>query len=239
MNKLRIIIHEKHSAAENLAIDEAILELLNVGKGPETFRLWINSEAAIAPFHESIFDLIDVKFCFDNKIELNRRITGGGAIYHDKGNLNWSFYLKREPYEKLSLTEIYKFFSQIILKVLNRIGIKAEFHEPNWIGIEGRKISGMAGYIKRNAMLIHGTLLVNANLFNLKRVCKLHFKYPEVMNLKEIRLISLDEVIDAMEETIRKYSKELTKGDLIDEEIELAKKLFQEKYTDLSWIFLK
>lgn len=239
ISDIRVIEDDREkSIAKNLAIEEAIFEMVNSCESPNTFRVWIAEKSAIAPFHESIFDVIDVKYCLDNNIKLNRRITGGGAIYCDEGNLNWSFYFKREPFEKLSVLDLYKYFGEIILEAVKSIGVKAKLFGENWLGIEGKKISGMAGYIKKNAILIHGTLLVFSDLVTLGYVCKLHYKYPPVTNVSNYRSVSVWDVKDVVAETVYRKFKGFT-GDLTDKEKSLAEKLKKEKYDTFDWIFMK
>ncbi|MDT7892239.1 MAG: lipoate--protein ligase family protein [Thermoproteota archaeon] len=243
LNNFRIIYENEFDLNRNLALEEAILISLNGGNSTNTFRLWINEDSAIAPFHESIFKLIDVEYCLRGGIKLGRRITGGGAIYNDEGNLNWSFFVQRKPYEKFSLIELYRYFSSYIVKALSEIGIELEFREPNWLSIKGKKVSGMAGYIKSNSILIHGTLLVDANLDKLEKVCKEHYKYPPVMNISEIKSISINELIHHISNWMKKKLSEKSEVTLADKpseyELKLAEKLKEEKYEKISWIFSK
>ncbi len=240
-DRLRIVETKENDLAMNLALEEAILELVDKGKSPNTFRIWSTRQAAIVSFNQSIFDLVDVKYCLDFGIELNRRITGGGAIYCDEGNLNWSFYLKRKPFDKLSVLELYRMIGNVIVEGLYKAAaIRAQFYEPNWIGIKGRKISGMAGYIKRNAILIHGTFLFSANQYRLSTVCKKHHEYPPTMNLVELRPhLTIQDAQRILEDSVKLKFKNYYFGELSKEEEELALKLREEKYTNLSWIFLK
>ncbi len=240
-DRIRIIESRNKDVAMNLALEEALLELVNKCMSPSSFRIWSTRPCAIISFNQSIFDLIDVKYCLDFGIELNRRITGGGAIYSDEGNLNWSFYLKRKSFEKLSIVELYRTIANIIIEGLYRTAaIKAQFHEPNWIGIKGNKISGMAGYIKKNAILIHGTFLVFTNQARLATVCKRHLEYPPTMNIIELSPnFTIEDARNALKEGVRRKFKEYYEDELNEEEKELASKLVEEKYTNLSWIFLK
>lgn len=243
LNNFRIIYEDEFNLNRNLALEEAILISLNEGKSMNTFRLWVNEDSAIAPFHENIFKLIDVEYCLREGIKLGRRITGGGAIYNDEGNLNWSFFVQRKLYEKFSLIELYHYFSNFIIKALSEIGIELEFREPNWLSIKGKKVSGMAGYIKNNAILIHGTLLVHANLNKLEKVCKEHYKYPPVMNIAELKSISISELIHHISNWMRKKFSEKSEVIFVDEpseyELKLAERLKEEKYEKISWIFSK
>ncbi|HLI46728.1 MAG TPA: lipoate--protein ligase family protein [Geobacterales bacterium] len=238
------ILYEKNEkdVFRNLALEEAILLSLNEGNSSNTFRLWLNDSSAIAPFHESIFDLIDVEFCLDEGINIARRITGGGAIYNDCGNLNWSFFFNRKPFEKYSLKDLYSYFSSFIIKSLTQVGIDLNFHEPNWLGYEGKKVSGMAGYLKNNAILIHGTLLISADLTKLERVCKQHYKYPPVLNLSSIKPLDTEKVaniiLGSIEETFQSSFKIHFDTSPNEREEQLLSGL-KEKYSSIAWVFEK
>ncbi|MDT7886407.1 MAG: lipoate--protein ligase family protein [Thermoproteota archaeon] len=237
-NKIKILISNTFDPKFNLALEEAILNYVNEGKEINVLRLWINKKSAILAFHEKVFDVIDVDYCIANDIEINRRITGGGAVYHDEGNLNWSFFFNRTLFKKLNLLEIYKYFSEIIISALENLGINTRFYEPNWLGIDGKKISGMAGYIKNNSLLIHGTLLINANMENLRRVCKLHYKYPPTVNISDFKKVEIKDVIrEIVEEAKQRFDvmeiNDKLNENILKETIDLEKN----KYSTLSWIF--
>jgi Lipoate-protein ligase A len=240
-HKIKILISNTFKPSFNLALEEVLLNHVNSGREENILRLWINTKSAIVAFHEKVYEVIDVDYCLLNDIEINRRITGGGAVYHDEGNLNWSFFFKRCIFEKFNLIELYKYFSEIIISALRKINITAKFYEPNWIGIDGKKISGMAGYIKNNSLLIHGTLLINANLENLKKVCKLHWKYPPTVNISSYKSIEVKEMMEKIIEEVKekfdpikinKINNNL-EGNLLKEATELEKN----KYRTISWIF--
>jgi lipoate-protein ligase A len=93
-------------------------------------------------------------------IHLVRRISGGGAVYHDEGNLNFSFITGFEK-EKL---DYFKKLIRPILKALRRLGVPAEITEKNNILVEGKKISGNSQYTNINRLLSHGTLLIDSDL---------------------------------------------------------------------------
>jgi Lipoate-protein ligase A len=236
--ELRILFFSEKTVEKNLALEEAILDKINEGSSPNTLRLWINEKSAILSIHDRIEDTVNISFCLEKGIKINRRITGGGTVYHDEGNLNWSFFVRKEDVNNQDLIEMYRNFSSYLIAALSSLNFNLVFYEPNWIGIENRKISGMAGYIKRNAFLIHGTLLVESNLDYLRNVCKLHFKYPEVANLSNYRSVNLDSVVN----TIINYIHEEFVSSFIEkkpekEEEELMIKLENEKYKSLNWIF--
>lgn len=235
---LRIILTKEKVVEKNLALEEAILENLNKGGSQNTFRIWINEKSAIASIHEKIEESINLEFCFEKGIKINRRITGGGTVYHDEGNLNWSFFYRRDSALNTDPIKLYELFSSFILQSISKLGYEAKFNKPNWLGIYNKKISGMAGYLKKDALLIHGTLLVNANLSYLRKVCKMHYKYPEVINLSDIRPVTMEKVIEAILEIIKEnFNNHYISNDLEEEEKELALFLEENKYKKLHWIF--
>jgi lipoate-protein ligase A len=237
-NKIKILISNTFDPKFNLALEEAILNYVNEGKEINVLRLWINKKSAILAFHEKVFDVIDVDYCIANDIEINRRITGGGAVYHDEGNLNWSFFFNRTLFKRLNLLEIYKYFSEIIISALENLGINTRFYEPNWLGIDGKKISGMAGYIKNNSLLIHGTLLINANMENLRKVCKLHYKYPPTVNISDLKKVGIKDIIREIIEEAKQRFDVMQINDKLNENIlKETINLEKNKYSTVSWIF--
>ena len=155
-----ILIDNKltNDPAFNLAVEETLLRQKDDHKS--YLLLYVNNPAVVIGRHQNIYEEVNLKMCHDLNIPVIRRISGGGAVYHDLGNLNFSFINDNSP----RLINNYHPFLQPIISALNEMGVKAEKNERNDIVIEGYKISGTAQFTTKERMLTHGTLLYNADL---------------------------------------------------------------------------
>ena len=117
-------------------------------------------------------------------VRVIERATGGGVVYHDEGNLNWSFFLSYSG-RLLSPTKMFEQTSEHIVRALANLDVHAEFSPPNRIDVQGRKVSGMAARSTPRAHLVHGTLLLRADLEKLNRLCIPPPGCPPVANLGE------------------------------------------------------
>ncbi len=178
----------------NLAFEEYFF--LKKPTGITFVILWQNQDTVVVGKHQNIFDEIDLDYAKQHNIQIVRRNSGGGSVFHDLGNLNYTFLLDRpSKYETRQ-------FSLPILQALTQIGIKAEFTGRNDLCVQGAKISGTAQYIQGNKILHHGTLLIHSNLDKLSRVlCSktkitdsraAHSHKSRVRNLEDILGLKLD-----------------------------------------------
>lgn len=147
--------------AWNLAAEEYLLKAFH----EPVFRLWQNENAIIVGQYQNTLAEIDVKYVKENGITVVRRLTGGGAVFHDLGNVNFTFIEDRTPGEDTGT--MFKRFTQPILEALNSLGVKAYLEGRNDLLIDGKKFSGNALCIHKNRILQHGTLLFSASMTDL------------------------------------------------------------------------
>jgi lipoate-protein ligase A len=170
---MRLLMNNETLPQRNLASEEAITYAVQQGIVRDTLRFWCNEKSVILGYSNHVSSEIDLDLCRRNGIQIVRRTSGGGAVYQDLGNLNYSVVLNTSSFEvPRDVLEIYKLFSEAITVGLSTLGVKAQFHPPNALGIGGYKISGMAIHKLRNSCLVHGTLLVNADLATLNQVLR-------------------------------------------------------------------
>ena len=171
MEEWRVLYSRSFNPYRNLAIEEALLLSVNEAKAPNTVRFWRNTESVIIGRSQKIEEEVNFEKCNKLGVKILRRFTGGGAVYHDLGNLNWTVVMNRNSilYPR-TILEIYRGACNVIVESLRYLGVDAKFEEPNNIMVDGKKVSGSAAYVKKNAALCHGTLLVNADLINLNNV---------------------------------------------------------------------
>ena len=155
---------EDSDPALNLALEEYCLRNLNPGF--EYLLFYINRPSVIIGRHQNPFQEFNQKLAHQKGICLVRRISGGGAVYHDPGNLNFSFITDFTE-EKL---DYFKTLIEPILNTLQRLGVPARLTEKNNILVDGKKVSGNSQHTNMRRMLSHGTLLFDSELDVLKRV---------------------------------------------------------------------
>jgi lipoate-protein ligase A len=150
--------------AVNLALEEHCYR--NLDAGHAYLLLYINQPSIIIGNHQSPYQEINAGLAAKKRIPTIRRISGGGAVYHDSGNLNFSF-ITDFGQEKL---DYFKKLLQPILETLRRLGLPAELAGKNNIVVHGKKISGNSQHANMRRMLSHGTLLFDAELDILRQI---------------------------------------------------------------------
>ncbi len=138
----------------NLACEEYLMENFT----DDVFMLWQNDNTIVVGKNQNTLSEINYDFVKSNGIRVVRRMSGGGAVYHDIGNINFTF-IKTDD----NLFSDYKTFSAPVLDFLKTLGIEAELSGRNDILIDGKKISGNAQYMKKGRVLHHGTLLFSSS----------------------------------------------------------------------------
>ncbi len=216
----------------NMAVEEAIPRAVGEGAAPPTVRFWHNSNTIVLG-------------CFQV-----RRFTGGGAVYHDAGNLNYAISLRKgHPLVPGSdLQEVFRKLSEGSVQGLRKLGVNAEFQPINDISVEGKKVSGAAGSVKWGSVFHHGCILVASDLAILGKVlnvskAKLADKHvasvqKRVTTIRDElhRNIGTREVRDSIVQGIQdSYNVHLEKGNLTGREMSLAKELYQAKYVRDEW----
>lgn len=150
------IIPESDDPFFNLAIEEILLK----NREDEYLILSINNPSVIIGKHQSAHKEVNTKFLFEHNIPVIRRISGGGTVFHDKGNLNFTFIRQSESGKQVDFRKN----TQPVIDFLGSSGIDAKFEGKNDIKVGGFKISGNAEHIHRNRVLHHGTLLFSSSL---------------------------------------------------------------------------
>ena len=146
----------------NLAIEEHLLR--NVPSAEPLLLFYINAPSVIIGRNQNTIEEIDPDFVRDNSVHVVRRLSGGGAVYHDLGNLNFSFITQG----KHDLHNFEK-FTRPVIDVLQHLRVTAVLEGASDIFVDGKKISGNAQYATKGRMFSHGTILFNTNLENMLR----------------------------------------------------------------------
>jgi lipoate-protein ligase A len=157
---IRVIDTGVRGGRENVAFDQALIEARNAGRSPETVRFLRFRPAALVGLHQMLSHEVRLEYCARHGIEVGRRITGGGGLYLDEGQLGWELALERRALGS-DLAAIAARICGAAAAGLRRLGVPAEFRPRNDIEVQGRKISGTGGLIDGDTLFFQGTLLAD------------------------------------------------------------------------------
>lgn len=235
------IYHESTDPYFNVATDEFIFKNID----EDCFMLWRNDNAIIVGQYQNTLAEINYDYVKKNNIAIVRRLSGGGAVYHDLGNLNFSFTQKGQD---SNLSDFAK-FTKPIIDVLQRLEVNARLEGKNDLMIDGLKISGNAEHIHKNKILHHGCLLFSSDLKNVSEALKINpVKYIDkaiksvpkrVTNISEHLKSPLR--VEAFAKKVMEYVLSITPNARLYEFTESDKKQIQklrdEKYATPEWNF--
>ena len=235
MEKFKFITHSNNDAYFNLASEEYLLKQTN----GYYFYLWINSPAVIVGLNQNTLQEVNLAYTENSDIKVVRRLTGGGAVYHDNGNLCYTIIA---PYEQNENN--YRKFTAPIIEYLNQLGVKAEFSGRNDLTIGGQKISGNAQTVYKDRIMHHGTILFNSDMSVLTRALNPSKLKIESKGIKSIRArvtnilehlktpITIEEFKKGLEQKFLSISE---KYDFTDNDLKKINQLVNEKYSKYEW----
>lgn len=249
-HKWRLLKHGASSAADNMATDEAILRHVTSGESPNTLRFYTwNPSAVSIGYFQGIEQEVDLEACRDLNVAVVRRLTGGGAVYHDRdGEVTYSICIE-DTYPGLpsKVLDSYRVLCAGLVKGFEILGLTAEFKPINDILVNEKKISGNAQTRRFGGILQHGTLLCRVDprlMFSLLKVPdeKIRDKLIQAVEERvtsverELGHVDRDAITQAM---ISGFTEtmgiELITGKLRASEIEMASQIKAERYADQAW----
>jgi lipoate---protein ligase len=231
----------------NLAIEEFALRNLDIN---ETYLLfYINEPSIIIGKNQNTIEEINTKFVEENNIHVVRRLSGGGAVYHDLGNLNFSFITKDDG----ESFHNFKKFTFPVIEALKNIGVNAELSGRNDILVNGRKISGNAQFATKGRMFSHGTLLFDTNIDNVVAALNVKKDKIESKGIKSIRsrvanireFLSEDLTIEQFKEILLRSIfnvssiEDVPRYELSDSDWEEIHRISEERYKNWDWNYGK
>ena len=161
MKPFRVIDTGIRDGRRQIAFDQALIEARKADLIPDTIRFLRFPPTALIGRHQSLSREVRLDYCRANGIGLVRRITGGGAIYFDEGQLGWSLVFHRTTLGIGSLAELARAICEAAAEGLSTLGIEARYRPRNDIEVDGRKISGTGGFFDGDVLFYQGTVLVD------------------------------------------------------------------------------
>ncbi|NCC73590.1 MAG: lipoate--protein ligase [Sphingobacteriia bacterium] len=223
----------------NLAAEEYVLK----NYSDDIFMLWQNEPCIIVGKHQNTLAEVNPDFVTRNNIPVVRRISGGGTVFHDLGNLNFTFISNGDEEKLVNFRK----FTDPVIEVLQNLGLDARFEGRNDITVEGRKISGNAEHVHKNRILHHGTLLFSSQLTDLSDALRVS---PEKFHDKAVKSVRsrvtnisehLTEKMDVIEfknrildHIVSKY-KDVKMTVFSNDDVKAINKLVDEKYNTWEW----
>lgn len=245
--KWRVIEMEVCDAFTNMAIEEAAWEGVRNGTSPPTIRFYCYKPCAVSVgCFQSIRDEVNIEVCRESGIDIVRRWTGGGAVYHDK-EITYGVIAPLAIFPK-NIIESYRLICGWIAKALENLGIPSEFRPINDILVDGKKISGSAQTRRGGVLLQHGTLLYDLDLptmFSALNVSREKISDKMIKSAEErvtciLRHCDLDKR-DVYETLVEAFTegKDFEFGAWSENEIARARELAEKKYGSDEWMYMR
>lgn len=201
------------NAAENIALNRALLEARQANEAPNTLRFLQFTPSALLGFHQSAEQELNLDYCAEHGVAIQRRITGGGAIYMDQTQLGWELYLDKNELGTADMQAISRRICEAAARGISTLGVAAQYRPRNDIEVDGRKISGTGGAFDGDALMFQGTMLIRFDIEKMLRVLRIpaeklsdkaiNSARERIANLSDLlaRDVGLDEVKTALART--------------------------------------
>lgn len=243
----RVIPLSTTNAYMSMAIDEAVSESVAAGRSDPTMRFWRWGPSAVSiGYFQGIDEEVNLAECARHGVDVVRRRTGGGAVFHDHdGEITYSVIGPEDIFPR-GIRESYQTVCGWVIDGLNRLGMDAKFAPINDIVVGERKISGNAQTRRGGVLLQHGTILYDLDVEKMFSLLKISKEKVSDKAIKSVRdrvtrvldhnIVSIDQLYDAL---LRGFTsgKSFTMGSLTADEIRRAQELAETKYMTREWNF--
>ncbi|MCP8615527.1 lipoate--protein ligase [Salirhabdus salicampi] len=233
----------------NLAIEEYALKNLDIEDGNTYLLFYINKPSIIIGKNQNTIEEINTDYVDERGIHVVRRLSGGGAVYHDLGNLNFSFLTKDDGDSFSNFAK----FTKPVTDALQKLGINAELSGRNDILVNGRKISGNAQFSTRGRMFSHGTLMFDSEIEHVVSALKVKSEKIKSKGIKSIRsrvaniseFLTEDLSMEEFKNMLLRFifdvesAEDVPKYKLTKEDWENIHKLSEERYQQWEWNYGK
>lgn len=242
---MKYIVNKSNNPAYNIALEAyAFRELLSED---EIFILWINEPAIIIGKHQNTIQEINKEYIDAHGIHVARRLSGGGAVYHDLNNLNYTIISNKSEEGAFD----FKTFSQPVIETLADLGVKAEFTGRNDLEINGKKFCGNAQAYYKGRMMHHGCLLFDVDMTVLGDTLKVSKDKIESKGIKSVRArvtniidelpekITVNEFSDKILAKMKETYPDMTEYVLSEDELAKIQKSADEQFGNWDWVYGK
>ena len=224
----------------NLALEEYVFEKMDTSE--QYFMLWQNDNTIVIGKHQNTAEEVNQAFVDAHGIRVARRLSGGGAVYHDKGNLNFTFIVDQDKAPDFN----FQVFVVPVIKALEKIGVHAEFTGRNDLTIDGMKFSGNSQYAKHGRLLHHGCIMLDSNLTNVADALKVKAAKYESRGIKSVhsrvtcinanapKPVSMDEFKTLLKDAVFQ-SNDIQALTLSEKQLADIEALRSEKYVKWDW----
>lgn len=227
------------NAHYNMAFDQFCLEELGVDE--PVFYLWQNAPAVIIGLNQNAYAEVNLPYLQEHGILLARRVTGGGAVYHDLGNLNYTIVGRSSDLER-----DYPGYLTYVIEALRSLGVPAELSGRNDILVEGRKVSGYAKRVWKDRLMVHGTLMYDVDLTMLASVLAVSDSKLEAHGIASVRsrvanlkdylpdIASVRVLQDALEDILSRHHED---KEFVLSEVQLARveEIARDRFATWEW----
>jgi lipoate---protein ligase len=198
MDRLRVLDTGVIEGRLNIALGQAIIEAHQGGRVPDTLRFLRFPPTALVGRHQALAQEIDLGYCRDHDVGTARRITGGGAIFLDPGQLGWELALDRRTLGIAQLPELTRVICEAAADGISRLGVEARYRPRNDIEVDGRKISGTGGFFDGDTLFFQGTVLVDLDVTHMVSALRVPRAKLEKRDLDSAarRIVTLRELLD-------------------------------------------
>ena len=174
-----LIINDSSDAYYNLAAEEYLIDHFN----EDVVMLWRNDNTVVIGKNQNTMEEINKEYVEENSISVVRRLTGGGAVFHDMGNVNYTII---QSYRE-GLFSNYEYFTEAVRDFLHSLGVRAELSGRNDLMIEGKKFSGNAQCVRNGRMMHHGTLMFSSDVKDISGALTPNAKKFESKGVKSVQ----------------------------------------------------
>ncbi|QPC98387.1 lipoate--protein ligase family protein [Qipengyuania soli] len=248
--KFRVVDTGVRTGRENIALDKALIEARLAGDIGDTIRFIQFEPCALVGRHQDLAQELNLDACAARGVQTVRRMTGGGAIFMDGGQLGWALVCDKRVFGQVTLPDVTRLICEGIAAGLSKLGVDARFRPRNDIEIEGRKVSGTGGFFDGNILIFQGTVILDLDpaammaVLNVPqaklekrqladagaRVTSLKAELGEMPSLNRVKML----LIEGLEETlgIETFAEELTEGEQTRANIAYAEEIGTQEFVE-------
>ena len=242
----RLLRMSYDSVFKNLALEETLARVRGFEATRPTVRFWTNVPSVVLGRFQEASSEVDLALCESLKVEVARRFTGGGAVFHDKGTLNFTITTGSEI--KPNLSAIHEEYSAVVVDSLKTLGIESSFSPPNSILVDERKVFGAAAALGNHFTLWHGSLLVSTDIQTLGKVLApsrrempngfVRSQWRPVTTIESVlgRRVSVEELQTHLSASLQeRFGVGVFEDDLLPSEENHLQGIFAQKYALPEW----